>query len=460
MSRPTESLEFSTIHSQETHLSQETVTSRNESSLAPVDKGFGAWSFLVAAFFIEGLVWGFPNAFGVFLDGYLNDPSFSSQPHASSLLPLIGPLSSGIIYCSGPIIYPITARYPYHRRTCMWVGAALCWASLLGASYATKISTLIGLQGVLYAVGGSLLYAPCISYMSEWFVTRRGLANGVIFAGTATGGLILPLILPELISRHGTAKTLRILSVALAVLLLPALPFVKPRVPDPRSRQQVTPPRSREWMKSASFWILLAANTFQGFGYFVPIVWLPTFAHAMNLNTTNSSLTVALLNGASVLGRLSMGYLSDKFNPWFLGMSTLFATSLAIFVLWGVLSQSLAGLLAFGIAYGVLAGGWSSLWTGFVSPIAKDDLNLATYLFGYLMFSRGVGNILCTPISSVLETVSGSTVSSASTGFQVADGRFENMILYVGSCFAGAAGVALLGWGLDMNTMRSRRQGV
>lgn len=39
------------------------------------------------------------------------------------------------------------------------------------------------LQGVAYAIGGSLLYAPCISYMSEWFVVRRGLANGVIFAG-------------------------------------------------------------------------------------------------------------------------------------------------------------------------------------------------------------------------------------------------------------------------------------
>lgn len=151
--------------------------------------------------------------------------------------------------------------------------------------------------------------------MSEWFVARRGLANGIIFAGTATGGLILPLILPELISRYGTAKTSRILSVALAALLLPVLPFVKPRIPISRNRQQVAPPRSREWIKSTSFWILLAANTFQGFGYFVPIVWLPTFAHAMNLSVTNSSLTVALLNGASVLGRLSMEYLSDKFNP-------------------------------------------------------------------------------------------------------------------------------------------------
>ncbi|KAK0221520.1 hypothetical protein IW262DRAFT_909728 [Armillaria fumosa] len=64
------------------------------------------------------------------------------QPHVSTLLPLIGPL--------GPVIYPITARYPYHRRTMMWAGAVLCSASFFAASYITK--------GVLYTIGGSLLY--------------------------------------------------------------------------------------------------------------------------------------------------------------------------------------------------------------------------------------------------------------------------------------------------------------
>ncbi|KAI0059523.1 hypothetical protein BV25DRAFT_1840183, partial [Artomyces pyxidatus] len=74
--------------------------SRNETSLAPVDGGFGAWSFLVGAFLVETIVWGFPNTFGVFLQAYLEDPKILSQPHASSILPLVGTLSSGIIYCS------------------------------------------------------------------------------------------------------------------------------------------------------------------------------------------------------------------------------------------------------------------------------------------------------------------------------------------------------------------------
>lgn len=96
---------------------------------------------LAGAFVVEAVVWGFPNAFGLFLEAYLSDPKFASQPHAASLLPLIGPLSSGIIYCSGPVIYPFASRYPHHRRTSMWVGTLFCWTSLFGASYATKKRT-------------------------------------------------------------------------------------------------------------------------------------------------------------------------------------------------------------------------------------------------------------------------------------------------------------------------------
>lgn len=59
------------------------------------------WHQLAAAFMIEAIVWSFPTGFGVFLAAYLKDPDFTSQPNASSLLPLIGTLSSGIIYASG-----------------------------------------------------------------------------------------------------------------------------------------------------------------------------------------------------------------------------------------------------------------------------------------------------------------------------------------------------------------------
>ncbi|KAF8122341.1 MFS general substrate transporter [Mycena galopus ATCC 62051] len=445
--------------------SRDTLGGVNEIALPPADGGFGAWSFLAAAFALEAIVWGFPDAYGVFLNSYLQDPRYASQKSATSLLPLIGTLSSGIIYCSAPIINPIVARYPHHRRKSMWLGAALCSGTLFTASYATEIYQLIILQGVLYAIGGSLLYLPCITYLSEWFIARRGLANGILFAGTAAGGLLIPLALPLLTGKYGLATTLRILGIAMALLVFPILPFIKGRLPQTRVQIQGPVPRGAPgpqiWFKQNSFWMLLAVNTLQGSAYFVPIIYLPTFAHDLQANASNAAVTVALLNASSVVGRLSMGYLSDSFNPWMLAFSILMTTSVTSFILWGVLSHSYAGLLAFGIAYGAVAGGWTCLWTGFVKPLAKDDIVMSTTLYGYLLLSRGIGNIVSTPISAKLyahtETHVNATVvgEAPSIGFGVGDGRFATMIIYVGTCFAGAAGVAALGWMMDVRKSRS-----
>ncbi|KAJ7646869.1 MFS general substrate transporter [Roridomyces roridus] len=459
------------------------ASSLNESALPPTDKGSGAWSFLAAAFVVEAFVWGFPNTYGVFLDckhltrlsveasefvreAYLQDSRFSSQQSATSLLPLIGTLSTGIIYCSGPFLNPIAARYPQHRQKSMWFGAVLCCATLIGASYATKITQLVVLQGVFYGIGASLVYLQCLSYLSEWFVARRGLANGILFAGTSFGGLFLPLIMPRLISHYGTSLTLRIWSISTAIFMVPLLPFIKGRLPSSRVHVHGPLPRgtstSQSWMKNRLFLLFLAANTIQGFAYFVPIVYLPTFASDLQVSRSNSAVTLSLLNGASVVGRLSMGYLADKFNPWILALTSLFGTSIITFILWGVFSHSLPGLLAFGLAYGSSASGWTSLWTSFIRPLAKDDPGLSTSIYGYLSLSRGIGNIVSAPISAKLYSVANNVTSlgverSSSTGFGVGEGRFEKMIIYVGTCFAGAGGIAVLGWAMDRRTGWSRR---
>jgi len=62
-------------------------------------------SQLASAFIVENITWGFPSAFGVFLDAYLKDATYMSQPNAQMLLPLIGTLTSGIMYCSGTLLF-------------------------------------------------------------------------------------------------------------------------------------------------------------------------------------------------------------------------------------------------------------------------------------------------------------------------------------------------------------------
>jgi hypothetical protein len=76
--------------------------------------------------------------------------------------------------------------------------------------------------------------------------------------------------------------------------------------------------------------------------------------------------------GASLVGRLGMGACADRYNPWVLALVTLSVVSGSVFVLWGVLSHNLGGLIAFGFTYGLLAGGWTSLWSGFLRYVGES----------------------------------------------------------------------------------------
>ncbi|CAE6482851.1 unnamed protein product [Rhizoctonia solani] len=410
------------------------------SNIPPADRGFNAWLYLLGAFIVETLVWGFPNSFGVFLSYY--SKTYQEEKGAELLLPLAGTLCSGLIYCSGPILYPIVARYPSQRRTSMWVGNFICFGSLFGASFVKKPWQIVLLQGGGYGLGGSLLYAPTVSYMSEWFHAKRGFANGVMNAGTAVGGLVLPLVLPSIIRPYGTSLTLRYLSIVVFVLLSAILPFIRPRLPEDRIRY-ISRSSGTKWSTNKSFWLLLCVTVLQGFAYFLPVIYLPTFAQDMKLSDSQASLALALLNGTSVISRVVLGHLSDIFNPWVLTILTLAATSVATFVLWGALVTTIGTLCAYSILFGALAGGFSSLWTGFVRPIAKDDTTAATSMLGMLMLSRGLGNVLSTPISSVL--ISGTMRDYARSGLQ-SGSRWANLIIYVGTVFAGATSVGLFGW--------------
>lgn len=76
-------------------------------------------------------------------------------------------------------------------------------------------------------------------------------------------------------------------------------------------------------------------------------------------------------SGGAVFGRIGLGILSDKVSPWLLAIYALLFSSVATFLLWGVAGGATSGVLIYGILYGLVAGGWTSLWNGFVKPLSS-----------------------------------------------------------------------------------------
>lgn len=75
-------------------------------------------------------------------------------------------------------------------------------ASSIGAAFSTSVSTyhevcvktvlltsakavqVIMTQGLMYGLSSGLLFAPCLTFVDEWFSKRRGLANGILYVAT------------------------------------------------------------------------------------------------------------------------------------------------------------------------------------------------------------------------------------------------------------------------------------
>lgn len=84
------------------------------------------------------------------------------------------------MYLGAPFACAFLQRYPNVRRKCSVVGLVVISLALIISSFSTRVWHLILSQGVLYALGGSMLYMPAMVFLDEWFVQRKGFAFGVM----------------------------------------------------------------------------------------------------------------------------------------------------------------------------------------------------------------------------------------------------------------------------------------
>ena len=100
-------------------------------------------------------------------------------------------------------------RWPSHRLLMTLLGQCMVILALIAASFANDVTDLIFTQGALYGIGGAFLYNPFVFYLDEWFIERKGLAFGILWAGTGISGTIVPLIMEWGLEKYGFGTMLR-----------------------------------------------------------------------------------------------------------------------------------------------------------------------------------------------------------------------------------------------------------
>jgi len=287
----------------------------------------------------------------------------------------------------------------------MVLGLLLCTAACIAASFSTQVWHLIVTQGIMYGVGASFMYVPTLSYMNEWFVERRGIAYGIMFGGTGVSGLILPIMFEKLLASTGLATTLRIWGVIILGLTAPAIYFlIKGRLPI--SRVPIAARYDFSFFKNRLFLFVAFSNLLQGLGYFIPGIYLPSYATDLGLSSFQATLVLSLLNLTSVFGQVMLGHLADRKGSTMPLFWSTFVGAASVGFLWGF-SQNFASLVIFSIVYGLTAGGYSVLLSRFALEITPNDSNAQLSMYGIFAFERGIGNIFAGPISSAIVLAKG-----------------------------------------------------
>ncbi|KAI0538152.1 major facilitator superfamily domain-containing protein [Xylaria digitata] len=408
---------------------EEDFVERQEFSLPPVDGGKDAWLFLAAVFVVDALIWGFPFAFGVFQDYYNSHEPFTGQPNIA----VIGTSAMGVMYLTSPIIMGFCLRFGRWVRWTPLIGLLIVSATLALSSFAMTTTHLIISQGIVYGLGGGIAYCPCIVYLNEWFVKRKGLAYGIMWSGTGIAGVILPLLLESLLSALGFRNTLRLWAGLLFVLATPLTFFIKPRLP-PSATSHIKP-FNLWFLITPAFLVYQTANIVEAMGFFLPGIYLPTYARStLGAPSLSAATTILLVNVASVFGCVVMGWFTDRFHVTTCILLSTIGATISVLVIWG-LSSSLGLLYFFCIVYGLFAGSFTSAWPGIMRDIAQKGQNSnkgnvdPNMVFGFLAAGRGVGNVVAGPLSETL--IRGSIWTGKTAAYGYSSG-YGSVIVFTG----------------------------
>ncbi|KAK7451468.1 hypothetical protein Landi51_04839 [Colletotrichum acutatum] len=405
---------------------QESENETEQPQLPPADRGRQAWLVLLGCSLIQIPVWGYSLAFGVFQE-YYGSHSDKLEGDTSNVA-VIGTTMTGIMYLISPFTFTILSRWPRLRRWFGPLGLVLTAVGFLLSSFATTVWQLIAAQGVICALGCGFLFTPTTLYLDEWFIKRKGLAYGVMWAGKSAAGVGLPFAMETCLQRFGPVVTLRAWSIATVLISAPLLYFLKPRIP--LSQSSAVRRINLNFINLPSFWMLQIGNVLQSLGYFLPYTYLSTYAvQQLHVSTTVATTLLVLINVTSIPGGIVMGSLGDHLRVTTVILVSTIGSALAVFLFWGFSSQT-ALLAVFSITYGFFAGGFSSTWSGVLSELKAESPAVDTgFIFGLLAGGRGIGNVISGPLSVALLTGDGWIRDGKSWGYS---GQYGGIILFTG----------------------------
>ena len=348
--------------------------------------------------------------FPVFIDSFQQEFGWSmTQISAGAAIFAI------VMGLSNPLVGTLFARWG--ARATMLTGASLL--ALTSLAYASLISLWM-LYAIMMVAGFAVACStvlPAQTLVTNWFDRFRGRAMGVTMLGIGAGGLLLPPLNELLIRLLGWRLTWLVSGAILVLIVIPLIAiFVRTRPSDLGLSRDgaasgeaigaesaptggLTP---RAAVATLTFWLLVGIFLLQLTGvsalnfHFVPFA-----IQEIGFTPQQAALFYGLAVGFSIVGRLSFGWLADRWAPTLLMAISLLLAALGPAVLELLFLRlhlkEIELLWLYAIPFGIGSGG-NFVILPVLAGRCLGELHFSR-IMGLLMTGSAVGVIIGIPLS-------------------------------------------------------------
>ena len=199
-------------------------------------------------------------------------------------------------------------------RRLMLGGIVMAGGALVGLSYVTSLGAFYffyAFNALGYVFGGPL---PNQVLLSRWFDKGRGKAMGIAYLGIGVGGALVPLLAFTLTQAWGWRGALRVLGLLMIAIALPMAYFVRePARAASAVASAVSLPSLKNILTRPAFYFLMLGSmasigavggTIQNLALYLSL--------DRKLPQVEIDTTLSIILAGSVIGRLTMGWLADR----------------------------------------------------------------------------------------------------------------------------------------------------
>ncbi|BCR89788.1 MCT family MFS transporter [Aspergillus chevalieri] len=400
------------------------------------DRGWRAWLVVLGAWCALVPAFGIVNTIAV-LEEWLSEHQLKDYPKSS--VSWIFSLWVFFFYLGGVQVGPIFDAHGL--KPLLIPGCTGIVVSLMILSVSTEFYQFILGFSLLGGVTASMVFTPSLAAVNHWFLRRRALANGFANTAGSIGGIIFPLMVGDLSEKVGFPWAIRVMGFVCAIFCVASTLLLRTRLPPNKEGGSSIDLRALCDVRLST---VAVAIILIEIGFLIPMTYLVSYATSHDVDGSLSYQLMAILNAASIFGRVIPGYLADQWGRFNVIIVTTFVCTVLILALWLKSGTNAPAIVSFAASFGFWSGTAISLAPVCVAQISKTEEYGKRYGTTYSLVS--FGSLVAIPVAG--------EILKAQNGNVKPETNYSGLIVFAGVAYGGSMLFFIIsrgvsgGWGL------------